>query len=119
MVPVPNEEGVAFLSPHESKNEGFMLYRWGVFALVYLSCLLYQVVHGDLTTSNLMVRNGTQRVVAIDFGLASQQPLPEDKVSDQYDSTTSSMVVKNNYQVHQPDGLLASRDRSSPTGNSF
>ncbi|CAN0317473.1 unnamed protein product, partial [Laminaria digitata] len=37
------------------------------------------VVHGDLTTSNLMVRNGSERVVAIDFGLASQQPLPEDK----------------------------------------
>lgn len=28
-----------------------------------------------------MVRNGCQRVVAIDFGLSSQQPLPEDKVT--------------------------------------
>lgn len=43
-----------------------------------------QVVHGDLTTSNLMIRNGSQRVVAIDFGLASQQPLPEDKAVDLY-----------------------------------
>ena len=39
-----------------------------------------QVVHGDLTTSNFMVRSGSERVVAIDFGLASSQPVPEDKV---------------------------------------
>eukprot|EP00904_Undaria_pinnatifida_P003032 jgi/Undpi1/1272/HiC_scaffold_11.g04664.m1 len=54
-----------------------------VFAFL-VSFAFAQVVHGDLTTSNLMVRNGSQRVVAIDFGLASQQPLPEDKAVDLY-----------------------------------
>ncbi|CAM9694573.1 unnamed protein product [Choristocarpus tenellus] len=44
-----------------------------------------QVVHGDLTTSNFMVRSGPlRRLVAIDFGLASSQPLPEDKAVDLY-----------------------------------
>ncbi|CAM9352408.1 unnamed protein product [Scytosiphon promiscuus] len=43
-----------------------------------------QVVHGDLTTSNFMVRSGSEEVVAIDFGLASSQPLPEDKAVDLY-----------------------------------
>ncbi|CAM9846845.1 unnamed protein product [Hapterophycus canaliculatus] len=43
-----------------------------------------QVVHGDLTTSNFMVRTGSNEVVAIDFGLASSQPLPEDKAVDLY-----------------------------------
>ncbi|CAM9135639.1 unnamed protein product [Ectocarpus sp. 13 AM-2016] len=45
-----------------------------------------QVVHGDLTTSNFMVRSGPGEgdVVAIDFGLASSKPLPEDKAVDLY-----------------------------------
>ena len=63
-----------------------------------------EVVHGDLTTSNMMLRDGAeQRVVSgvfsasfpsalydslaqviIDFGLASSQPLPEDKAVDLY-----------------------------------
>ncbi|CAN0536735.1 unnamed protein product [Ectocarpus sp. 12 AP-2014] len=45
-----------------------------------------QVVHGDLTTSNFMVRSdpGERDVVAIDFGLASSKPLPEDKAVDLY-----------------------------------
>lgn len=48
-------------------------------AVALAACLL-QVVHGDLTTSNFMVRSGSQEVVVIDFGLASSQPLAEDKV---------------------------------------
>jgi len=42
------------------------------------------VVHGDLTTSNMMIENDTNRLVMIDFGLASSQPLPEDKAVDLY-----------------------------------
>lgn len=61
-----------------------------VFAFL-VSFAFAQVVHGDLTTSNLMVRNGSQRVVAIDFGLASQQPLPEDKVSYECGSATCTL----------------------------
>ncbi|CAM9705785.1 unnamed protein product [Discosporangium mesarthrocarpum] len=43
------------------------------------------VVHGDLTTSNFLIRNKAPRkLVAIDFGLAFSQPLPEDKAVDLY-----------------------------------
>uniref|UniRef100_A0A7S2V229 non-specific serine/threonine protein kinase n=1 Tax=Fibrocapsa japonica TaxID=94617 RepID=A0A7S2V229_9STRA len=57
-----------------------------------------QLVHGDLTTSNFMIRDedsevgeagGTnadhdRRLVVIDFGLGSMQPLVEDKAVDLY-----------------------------------
>lgn len=48
--------------------------------LFWAAPVCLQVVHGDLTTSNFMVRSGSEEVVAIDFGLASSQPLAEDKV---------------------------------------
>ena len=54
------------------------------------------IVHGDLTTSNIMIREvysggggistmpKTQEVVLIDFGLATIQTLMEDKAVDLY-----------------------------------
>ena len=43
------------------------------------------IVHGDLTTSNIMIRNcSTQSVALIDFGLGSMQAVPEDKAVDLY-----------------------------------
>ncbi|KAK7208124.1 Serine/threonine-protein kinase BUD32 [Myxozyma melibiosi] len=45
------------------------------------------MVHGDLTTSNLVLRNkneGEMEPVIIDFGLSSQSTLPEDKAVDLY-----------------------------------
>jgi len=42
------------------------------------------MVHGDLTTSNLMVREGTSQVVLIDFGLSVNTRNPEDKAVDLY-----------------------------------
>ncbi|KAI9183390.1 serine/threonine-protein kinase bud32 [Blastocladiella emersonii ATCC 22665] len=43
------------------------------------------LVHGDLTTSNLVVRNGDPRdLVVIDFGLATVTTLAEDKGVDLY-----------------------------------
>lgn len=44
------------------------------------------VVHGDLTTSNMMVRAGAgaPRVVMIDFGLAAQSVQDEDRAVDLY-----------------------------------
>eukprot|EP01024_Parvocaulis_polyphysoides_P042235 TRINITY_DN3866_c0_g2_i3.p2 TRINITY_DN3866_c0_g2~~TRINITY_DN3866_c0_g2_i3.p2 ORF type:complete len:213 (-),score=40.26 TRINITY_DN3866_c0_g2_i3:501-1139(-) len=42
------------------------------------------VVHGDLTTSNLMVRNEGGDLVVIDFGLSSNSTLAEDKAVDLY-----------------------------------
>ncbi|CAO0789201.1 unnamed protein product [Mucor circinelloides] len=42
------------------------------------------VVHGDLTTSNLMLREKDDTVVVIDFGLSSISTLIEDKAVDLY-----------------------------------
>ena len=45
------------------------------------------VVHGDLTTSNMMVREsgeGEEEVVLIDFGLAAQTVQDEDRAVDLY-----------------------------------
>ncbi|KAL3518539.1 hypothetical protein ACH5RR_021142 [Cinchona calisaya] len=42
------------------------------------------LVHGDLTTSNMLVRSGTNQLVLIDFGLSFMSTLPEDKAVDLY-----------------------------------
>ncbi|KAI8148860.1 tp53rk protein [Fennellomyces sp. T-0311] len=42
------------------------------------------VVHGDLTTSNLMLRDKDGSLVVIDFGLSYVSALPEDKAVDLY-----------------------------------
>ncbi|KAI9311654.1 tp53rk protein [Dichotomocladium elegans] len=42
------------------------------------------VVHGDLTTSNLMLRDGSDALVVIDFGLSYVSVFPEDKAVDLY-----------------------------------
>lgn len=42
------------------------------------------IVHGDLTTSNMMVREGTGALVLIDFGLTQQSDLAEDHAVDLY-----------------------------------
>ncbi|KAG7394252.1 TP53 regulating kinase [Phytophthora boehmeriae] len=43
------------------------------------------IVHGDLTTSNMMLSSDdATEVTMIDFGLANSQPLPEDKAVDLY-----------------------------------
>ncbi|CAB4473122.1 uncharacterized protein OCT59_028337 [Rhizophagus irregularis] len=42
------------------------------------------VIHGDLTTSNLMLRESNQSLVIIDFGLSYVSSLPEDKAVDLY-----------------------------------
>ena len=51
-----------------------------------LACLhSSHIVHGDLTTSNFMIRdNAPHSIVVIDFGLGSMQALPEDKAVDIY-----------------------------------
>ncbi|KAL9811556.1 putative protein kinase STE-STE11 family [Arabidopsis thaliana] len=42
------------------------------------------LAHGDLTTSNMLVRSGTNQLVLIDFGLSVTSTLPEDKAVDLY-----------------------------------
>ncbi|XP_019179106.1 PREDICTED: EKC/KEOPS complex subunit bud32 [Ipomoea nil] len=42
------------------------------------------LVHGDLTTSNMIMRSATNQLVLIDFGLSFTSTLPEDKAVDLY-----------------------------------
>ncbi|XP_068664500.1 uncharacterized protein [Aristolochia californica] len=42
------------------------------------------LIHGDLTTSNLLLKSGTNQLVIIDFGLSYTSTLPEDKAVDLY-----------------------------------
>ncbi|KAI8801993.1 kinase-like domain-containing protein, partial [Cladochytrium replicatum] len=42
------------------------------------------VIHGDLTTSNMMVRSTSNNLVIIDFGLSFVSTLQEDKAVDLY-----------------------------------
>ena len=42
------------------------------------------LVHGDLTTSNMILRDGDGVLVLIDFGLAANATLAEDKAVDLY-----------------------------------
>lgn len=45
---------------------------------------LADIIHGDLTTSNMMLRKGSNDLVLIDFGLAYHSTLVEDKAVDLY-----------------------------------
>ncbi|KAK9134464.1 hypothetical protein Syun_013794 [Stephania yunnanensis] len=42
------------------------------------------LIHGDLTTSNMLIQSGTNKLVLIDFGLSFTSTLPEDKAVDLY-----------------------------------
>lgn len=42
------------------------------------------LVHGDLTTSNMIIKKGPNQLVLIDFGLSFTSTLPEDKAVDLY-----------------------------------
>uniref|UniRef100_A0A1D1YIU6 non-specific serine/threonine protein kinase n=1 Tax=Anthurium amnicola TaxID=1678845 RepID=A0A1D1YIU6_9ARAE len=42
------------------------------------------LIHGDLTTSNMIIQKGTDKLVLIDFGLSFTSTLPEDKAVDLY-----------------------------------
>ncbi|KAL5702228.1 non-specific serine/threonine protein kinase [Ranunculus cassubicifolius] len=42
------------------------------------------LIHGDLTTSNMLIRSGSNQLILIDFGLSSTSSLPEDKAVDLY-----------------------------------
>ncbi|XP_056693573.1 uncharacterized protein [Spinacia oleracea] len=42
------------------------------------------LIHGDLTTSNMLIRKDTNQLVLIDFGLSFTSTLPEDKAVDLY-----------------------------------
>ncbi|KXG38503.2 hypothetical protein SORBI_3001G244700 [Sorghum bicolor] len=42
------------------------------------------LVHGDLTTSNMIIKNSNYQLVLIDFGLSFTSTIPEDKAVDLY-----------------------------------
>ncbi|KAK7273666.1 hypothetical protein RIF29_14724 [Crotalaria pallida] len=42
------------------------------------------LIHGDLTTSNMLLKHDTNHLVLIDFGLSFTSTLPEDKAVDLY-----------------------------------
>ncbi|XP_072968925.1 uncharacterized protein [Typha angustifolia] len=42
------------------------------------------LIHGDLTTSNMIIKRETNQLVLIDFGLSFTSTLPEDKAVDLY-----------------------------------
>lgn len=43
-----------------------------------------QIIHGDLTSSNIMLRSPSNDLVLIDFGLGQMKPTIEDKAVDLY-----------------------------------
>jgi len=55
------------------------------------------LVHGDLTTSNLLVRNSDKAVAIIDFGLSQTSSIHEDKAVDLYvlERAVTSMAATN------------------------
>ncbi|KAI5985517.1 hypothetical protein EDD15DRAFT_2175836, partial [Pisolithus albus] len=57
---------------------------------------LADIIHGDLTTSNMMLRKGSKDLVLIDFGLAYHSTLVEDKAVDLY-------VLKRAFASTHPD----------------
>jgi len=78
--------------------------------------LLHQkagVIHGDLTTSNMIIKKTTASLVVIDFGLSCVSSLTEDKAVDLYvleraflsthpNSEALFQNILNSYDVHSP-----------------
>ncbi|KAH9987063.1 kinase-like domain-containing protein [Russula vinacea] len=89
-----NEDGVVVvdeepLAEYGVTKEALMIMVGTEIAKMHLA----DIVHGDLTTSNMMLRHppsindlpqGTQQLVLIDFGLAYTSSLTEDKAVDLY-----------------------------------
>lgn len=74
------------------------------------------IVHGDLTTSNIMFRDSTaSSVTIIDFGLANSQPLPEDKAVDLYvmERAFNSSHIQSETLVNEILRAYKSESRSS------
>ncbi|KAJ3410943.1 TP53 regulating kinase [Chytridiales sp. JEL 0842] len=57
------------------------------------------IIHGDLTTSNMMLRNGSGSLVLIDFGLSYISTLLEDKAVDLYVLEKAMLSTHTNSQV--------------------
>ncbi|KAL6505149.1 hypothetical protein OROGR_024966 [Orobanche gracilis] len=73
------------------------------------------LIHGDLTTSNMLIRSGISQLVLIDFGLSFTSTLPEDKAVDLYVLERALLSMHSscgNVRVQvSRDNLQATRDR--------
>ncbi|XP_044484041.1 EKC/KEOPS complex subunit TP53RK [Mangifera indica] len=70
------------------------------------------LIHGDLTTSNMLIRNGTNQLVLIDFGLSFTSTLPEDKAVDLY-VLERALVSMHSSCGNVMDRILAAYRKSS------
>eukprot|EP01018_Ginkgo_biloba_P014293 Gb_18739 [translate_table: standard] len=70
------------------------------------------LVHGDLTTSNMIIHSDSKQLVLIDFGLSFMSTLPEDKAVDLYvlERALSSMHSSSGNVMER---ILASYRKSS------
>lgn len=70
------------------------------------------LVHGDLTTSNMLLKNDTDQLVLIDFGLSFTSTLPEDKAVDLY-VLERALVSMHSSCGNVMDQILAAYRKSS------
>ncbi|KAI5673051.1 hypothetical protein M9H77_13415 [Catharanthus roseus] len=70
------------------------------------------LIHGDLTTSNMLIRIGTNQLVLIDFGLSFTSTLPEDKAVDLY-VLERALLSMHSSCGNVMDRILASYRKSS------
>ncbi|XP_059625896.1 uncharacterized protein LOC132268970 [Cornus florida] len=70
------------------------------------------LIHGDLTTSNMLIRSNTNQLVLIDFGLSFTSTLPEDKAVDLY-VLERALVSMHSSCGNVMDRILAAYKKSS------
>lgn len=70
------------------------------------------LIHGDLTTSNMLVRRSDSAVVLIDFGLSYNSTIPEDKGVDLY-VLERAFTSAHSKQTDMFDTLMTSYKRHS------
>lgn len=78
------------------------------------------LVHGDLTTSNMLVASDGGAIVLIDFGLSANSVLPEDKAVDLYVLERALLSLHSEHEGFMEDVLAAYRQVSrfwSPVHN--
>ncbi|KAL9320110.1 hypothetical protein ACSQ67_011949 [Phaseolus vulgaris] len=70
------------------------------------------LIHGDLTTSNMLLKSDTKQLVLIDFGLSFTSTLPEDKAVDLY-VLERSLISMHSSCGNVMDQILAAYRKSS------
>ncbi|XP_038685078.1 EKC/KEOPS complex subunit TP53RK [Tripterygium wilfordii] len=70
------------------------------------------LIHGDLTTSNMLIKKSSNQLVLIDFGLSFTSTLPEDKAVDLY-VLERALVSMHSSCGNVMDKILAAYRKSS------